>query len=102
MDFKKRAENFFSLTRMTRERNGVKKKGEDSHEYREQINGGKKKCEKFFIFTIMSRAKKLILKNAWKILFDSQECREQKNDIKKRAKIFLKILTNIGSKKMAR
>jgi len=51
------ARKIFLVSHERREqRNGVKKKGEDSHEYREQINGGKKR-EKFFIFTIMSRAK---------------------------------------------
>jgi len=68
----------------------------------------------------MSSAKKLILRNAPKIFLDSHESRKQKNDVKnackifwrfsqisgakkkeKRAKFFLNILKNLGSKKMA-
>jgi len=61
---------------------------QDSHEYREQKNGGKKTREKFFIITKMSRAKKWILRNAPKIFLDSHECREQKNGVKKTREIF--------------
>jgi len=45
--------------------------------------------------------KKTILKNVRNIFLYSQECCEQKSGVKKSAKFFLKILTNMGSKRMA-
>ena len=52
MDFKKRAENFFRYSRMSRAKNGVKKTREkffeDIYEYREQKNGAKETREIYF------------------------------------------------------
>jgi len=61
-----------------------------------------KNVRKFFYNHNNVESKKWILKNARKIFLDSHECCEQKNGGKKTRNNFLKILTNIARKKMAR
>ena len=72
---------------------------EDSHEYREQKNGGIKNAQKIFYNHNNVEHKKLILRNAPKRFLDSHESRKQKNGANG-VKIFFKFLTNNGSKKI--
>jgi len=66
MGLKKRVKNFFKmLTNIGREkwRKNAQKVFEDSQEYREQKNGGKKRAKKFFNHKNIE-SKKWILRNA--------------------------------------
>ena len=124
MKFKKRPENFLVSHECRKQKNDVKNAWQifwrfsrisrakkwwektreyffqDPHEYREQKNGGIKNARKIFYNHNNVENKKWILRNAPKIFLDSNDCREQKMVLKKRVRNFLKILTNIGAKKL--